>query len=430
MFLKDLLPIITLWPLFLGVGAFCEHTFLKKTKPTKNLSDVGYWFLLGTGVVTLSQFVVSLIGIPLWCSLLLLIPIALFGFWSQRKHFAFHISLGLWIVLVPFLFVLFTRSFSRATYTWDSIAFWTPKMFSLWQDQRVNKKTFEFFNHPEYPLLLPTIGADAYTLYGAPNEVAMKVTLFGSTLAFIILLNGFLSTRYNSLQRIGLLLFFLSIFVLREHAVGEYAGTADLLVGIYIAAGALCLLLKKPLHAMALWAFVPWAKTEGLVWALVSLSTTTLLYWKTLRKQIVIVVGIFILSGTWWLYTKAIGLSSQYFKFSEIYARPWVQYFIYSVHAFREEFRNLQKWNLLFFSFLAALGTSLHKVIKDKKLWILLLALAAQLVSYLIIFTITPEEQATFIAAAISRLSLHLAPVAFCMTAYLWKETKDIYEKA
>ncbi len=77
---------------------------------------------------------------------------------------------------------------------------------------------------------------------------------------------------------------------------------------------------------------------------------------------------------------------------------------------------------MLFFFFLSSVAISVKKILKDKAAIIVLVSLFMQLLSYLIVFTITPEEQATFIAAAISRLSLHLAPTVLVMTIYAMKE--------
>ena len=95
---------------------------------------------------------------------------------------------------------------------------------------------------------------------------------------------------------------------------------------------------------------------------------------------------------------------------------------MYSVHAFREEFRNLQKWNLVFFFFLAQSFATIKRIAQHKELRIIYAGLTVQLLSYMVIFTIAPEEQASFIAAAISRLTLHLAPTALVITAYLFSQ--------
>ncbi|HKY73938.1 MAG TPA: hypothetical protein VJ246_01345, partial [Patescibacteria group bacterium] len=178
---------------------------------------------------------------------------------------------------------------------------------------------------------------------------------------------------------------------------------------------------KKPLQAVILWCLAPWAKSEGLVWA--GVTTIGIFFsYPTIRKYVLLTAPL--LAAPWSLFTKYMGLSSsQYFRFNELYARPWIEYATYSIHSFREEFRNVEKWNLTFYLFFGALVFRIRQVFSDKALFIPVVAFFIQLVSYMVIFTITPEEQATFIAAAVSRLTLHLAPAAICIVVYMISST-------
>ena len=433
--LNDILvPVLIMWPIFLGTGLSCMFVVQKFTKEKlQNLDKAilfGAAYLLGAALVTFFQFFLSLIKIPILISFWGFAPIAATGFFllfkdikNTQKQKLLLSRVVTWVLLLAICFFFFTRSFARTMYTWDAVAFWMPKIFALWQDGVVMKETFEFFNHPEYPLLLPMTGATVFSLFSAPNEVAVKVALFGYTLAFLLMLEGFLHKTQNLPKKLFFLFLMLSLFIFREHVAGEYVGTADILVGIYMFAGAALLLQKKPLLALLLWAFVPWTKSEGMVWILSSGFLTVLFFWKSVFKKYwsFLLLPVFFVS-VWSIYNKIIGMSSQYFKFDEIYARPWLEYAVYSVHAFREEFRNLQKWNLLFFFFFAATLTRIKEIFSSKELMVLMLSLIAQVSSYILIFTITPEEQATFIAAAISRLTLHIAPTALLVTAYLFKK--------
>jgi len=435
-----LFPALLVCLVYLGTGLLMnalidqlDKHVIQGAAPLDQILKIGIAFLLGAGTVTFIQFIVSLLRIPIIWTFYGFIPLALVGYFFRIKemfHSKPHTSLlriSVWLLLIGLLFFFFTRSFSRTMYAWDTVAFWMPKMFALWQDKIVQKETFEFFNHPEYPLLLPMTGATVYTLYNAPNEVAVKVALFGFTVAFVCILEGFLHRTTSFPKKAFFLVLMLSIFIFREHIAGEYVGTADIFVGMYIFAGAAALLSKRVYLALSLWSLVPWAKSEGMVWMLSSAILIVFFYWKDIPKKF---LGYFLIplmaSFTWSIYNKFIGISSQYFKFNELYARPWAEYAVYSVHAFREEFRNLEKWNLLFFFFFASVLTRLRIIVRTPALLVIMLSLVAQVVSYMVIFTIAPEEQATFIAAAISRLTLHVAPTMLLVAAYLFgKETKE-----
>ncbi|OGY46189.1 MAG: hypothetical protein A2840_02520 [Candidatus Buchananbacteria bacterium RIFCSPHIGHO2_01_FULL_47_11b] len=424
-------PIAIIWLMYIGVGVLAFQ-FLQTREKIKVVSEspAYIWsvsFLIGAGVVTLGEFVLSLIKVPFWISLCGFGAIALYSLFLYRHTLCSPtrkpqtiFTILFWIGTVIMMFFFFTRSISRVTYTWDSIAFWTPKMFALWSDQTVHLEGLRNFNHPEYPLLLPLTGANAFTIVGEYNEVSAKAVIFGFSLALFLLIgNALLTQKSSKLQKVFWMVLFLSIFIVREHVAGEYAGTADIFVGTYFVAGTIALLKKHRLIALVLWLFAAWNKSEGLVFAGV---TTLLLFlsYPSLRKWIVFSFAT--IAVPWQLFTKLSGLGSQYFAFGSLYARPWIEYAVYSVHAFREEFRNLQKWNLVFFFFLAQSFCAIKRIAQHKELRIIYAGLTVQLLSYMVIFTIAPEEQASFIAAAISRLTLHLAPTALIVTAYLFSQ--------
>lgn len=428
-----LLFVIFSWAVYLGFGMVLSAFLLgRKEKHLSLAAQLPFWFLFGAGAGTVLQFLLSLLRIPLALSFWLMAFVALAGFWGRRKHI--HVlkemilrstlsNRVLSALLAIILIIFFIRSYSLTIYVWDGIAFWMPKVYALWSDQVVTPTTFIEFNHPEYPLLLPYVGANIFTLLGEPQETAIKAALFGFTIALVAALAQFISERHIWYTTFFFLAMFCSIFIFREHVAGEYVGTADILVGTYIGTGALFMLRGKVKHAIALWALVPWTKSEGLVWAGSSLGLIFLFY--PHMRKLAVALGT-ALTAPWMIYTKVIGLSaSQYFQFDQLYTRPWVEYAVYSVHAFREEFRNLQKWNLLFYFFFAAIATHIRAILRDKALLITLGCLAVQLGMYMYIFTITPEEQATFIAAAVSRLTLHLAPAVLGVTAYVFTKEYD-----
>lgn len=427
-----LLPIVVFFPLYIGVGVVAL-LFLKRFYAVAlkvHVTLLAESFLIGAGVTTYLEFVLSEMGIPFRTSLIALSVISLIG-WRfivqhrERKLLKIsYTSVLFWLVPVLLLFFFFTRSVSRVMYTWDAIAFWIPKMTILFQDQRVNLDGLIKFNHPEYPLLLPLIGANSFTLMGEPNQIAAKTVIFGFTISFIVVVGNFLLSRLSKPKALFWLVLLMSLFIFREHVAGEYVGTADVFVAIYFAVGSIALLKKQPALALVFWLLSSWSKSEGLVFVLV---TTFLLFifYKQLRLLIIGALAFFL--APWQLLLRLQKVdTSQYFKFDEIYIRPWGEYVVYSVHAFREEFRNLQKWNLLFFFFLSATLTHVRRILSNRPLLIIMAGLTAQLAMYMVIFTITPEEQATFIAAAVSRLTLHLTPTALIVTATLL--SKDLHE--
>ena len=438
MFWKDLLiPLLVMWPMFIGLGLLLVNHFKQE-----NLSPMLTFSLsavLGVGVSTVLFFLLGLFGIALDYSVWILLGISL-GSWFKvirNKQFIFTVpntkTIILWLIILPLLLLVFLRNFSTTFYTWDAVAFWGPKNFALWQDQRVLPNTFDNFNHPEYPIMLPYIGASTYTLFSYPSEIAFKAAVFIIPFALLIVMQQLFAHKKIPwhIQLISMLLL-ISSFIFREHLGGEYSGTADILVGSFIAVGACMLLLGEKWLAIAVWMFVPWTKSEGLVWAASAISLTVIFevmkgyslftkefYIKLWKDYAVKLSPLALTALGWFLYTKFQSQSSQYFKYDEIYERNTVEYLTYSLHSLREEFRNLEKWNLIFFLFIAAIGTNIKRLWHEKTSLIIIAAIVTQLVVYTYIFTITPEEQASFIAAAISRLTLHIAPATLIVSTYL-----------
>jgi len=327
-----------------------------------------------------------------------------------------------WMVLVISLGFLGLRATSAPLYTWDAVAFWAPKMIAVWRDNSLNMEGLRYFNHPEYPLFVPLIGATQYFLQGWPNQIATKGMLFVLSGTGLITFFCWCWKHFPPLKAFFWSLFLLSLFILRDHVGGEYAGTADFFVGLAALMGALRILEGNWKLGLVQLAFLPWIKSEGLVFAGAFLATT-FLFQPFLRRFILAVVSIVIFPWQMFIRTQQVD-TSQYFKFDEIYARPWFNYATYSIHAFREEFRQFSKWNMAFWWGAVAVLTHLREIVQNTRLRVIVLALLAQLTAYIVVFTVTPEEQASFIAAAVSRLSLHLAPTLIALAGWIFSTSQ------
>ncbi|MEK7458114.1 MAG: hypothetical protein AAB612_01345, partial [Patescibacteria group bacterium] len=146
--INDLFAGLVVIVIFIGVGAFTYSYFsqIKSVQSTTIIWRLSVWFLVGAGLTTLAQTILSLPGIPLSISLLLAGCVALLGLFRQRKMLVWGkeskerltlSSISFWSIAVLLCGLFFFRSLSRVTYTWDSIAFWTPKMVGLFAENRV-----------------------------------------------------------------------------------------------------------------------------------------------------------------------------------------------------------------------------------------------------------------------------------------------------
>lgn len=412
---------------YLIVGLSTHALFIQHSKMSLWEHLLSSLFL-GTAVVTLSQFLFSLLGFKMAPALLRIFLLGLLFFWTNRKKIFLlwrpyqtsGFQLLIWVVLGIQLLLLGVKAVSAPTYTWDSIAFWTPKMIAIWRDGYVNIEGLKNFNHPEYPLYVPLLGATQFLLQGWPNDVAAKALFFVIASVGVCIFAAWSMRHFPPLKAAFWITLLGSAFILRDHLAGEYAGTADIFVGLFAMVGALRILEGNWKLGIVHFLFLAWIKSEGLVFA-ASLASLSFLFMPSLRRFLIGAGALILAPWNIFIRTQHVD-TSQYFKFGEIYARPWLQYAIYAIHAFREEFRQLNKWNLLFWWTGAAVFTHLRKCFRVVEVRVLLFSVLTQLIMYIVIFTVTPEEQASFIAAAVSRLSLHLAPAMLAVATWLFSK--------
>lgn len=421
-----------IFSLMLAVAVYgvVGYVLVSRLTRLRTFSKVEYWLqavFLGAFGTSLLQFLGSLLGIGVLSTFFATGVVFLLLALKSKPEFAPQHRSSLfqkmcWIILGISLGFLGMRATAAPMYTWDAVAFWTPKMVALWRDDAVNMAGLRSFNHPEYPLFVPLTGATQFLLQGWPNHIAAKAALF---LVFAVGMFSFFAWCWKHFPPFKALFWsalLLSLFILRDHAGGEYAGTADLFVGVAALLGTIRILEGNWKLGLVQLAFLPWVKSEGLVFA-GSFLAASFVFQPLLRRFIIAVASVVIVPWNVFIRTQNID-TSQYFKFDELYARPWVEYASYSIHAFREEFRQLAKWNLAFWWGGVAVLTHLREGIQNPGLRVIFLALIAQLGVYIAIFTVTPEEQASFIAAAVSRLGLHLAPAVLALAAWLFSTTK------
>ena len=183
------------------------------------------------------------------------------------------------------------------------------------------------------------------------------------------------------------------------------------------------LLKKGPALALLIWSILPWIKSEG---QSLSLFLYMLMFLRYAYLRTWTIFAGFVLILPWVIWNRALGNnSSQYFQFDQIYERPWGEYIVYSLHSFREEFRYLDRWGLIFLITAFALLRNLKQILLSSRHMIILTAILLQLIIYVIIFTITPEEQASFITSAIARLTLHFAPAVIAISANILLEEHE-----
>ena len=316
---------ILTWFMWWNVG-YALIRLLKETLTSNSFFEkLGLPIILGAIYATLLQTVFAFFQFSIFYSLILLHLFAIAQtFVLLRKNWTRYVSRiynfrfsFVLLLLIPFFVTLFlfgSRSYSRSIYAWDAIAFWLPKTYVLAYDQVIQPNSFERFNHPEYPLFLPMLGADAFLITGTHNEMALKVSTFGFSVAFICAVVGFFFRTTPKKYALFFSALLCSLFIFREHISGEYVGTSDVFVGISIATGTMLWLEGKRTLAHWFWVGAPWAKSEGLVWYL---STAGMSFLLAPKKFARLIIPTFF-ATVWILFTKVVGMSSQYFKFSEL----------------------------------------------------------------------------------------------------------------
>ncbi|NMC36067.1 hypothetical protein GYA49_03395 [Candidatus Beckwithbacteria bacterium] len=426
-FILTLLSIISFWE----VGYLTNFYFLHKKQI--NLSS---FFGLGLGIVGLMQILLGLAQIKLQQSLVLTFFI-LTTLWVlllyKKKQKKIKLTLKLDAKkLIPILslavFILFISYLSLLSNVWgyDAYSIWLARARAFWLDGSVSRFNLYFFWPFDHPILWPLSISWIYFFLGKANEYYSQVLVLSIWIAIILIF-----LQQIKLKKIHSILWF-SILLTTPFLYGnviwnEYVGNADLLASFFLLLAISQIIKKNFLHSVLFLFFTTISKNDLLPASLLFLVLTPLVYRKDFFQEKItawLALLLFIIGNfTWKAYYQ---FDNRYINNAlhlELLNRDLKDSLIYSLHAFREEWRQLYRWGLGWWLILYGFIIGFKEILSSKEYRLCFLILLGQLISYLIVYYLTPEDQATNISTSIYRLSLQIYPSVLYL-GYKLIETK------
>ena len=115
-------------------------------------------------------------------------------------------------------------------------------------------------------------------------------------------------------------------------------------------------------------------------------------------------------------------LGSRYLNqdFSQIISqKPIFKYNLYTAHAFREQFRQIQIWGLGWWIIGLFYVIKIKSLIINRLLLFAIVLIVIQILGYFLVFYVSKEDQASQIATSISRILLQIYPSGLLIAYYL-----------
>jgi hypothetical protein len=412
---------------------FIIFVFIKRISALPGQTDLfrfGISYLLLFGVISFQLFLYAVIGLS-WSAFSLLAPWVVSGLWLSipgRKHVTLLVSketvskvsfLLLACILLCILFVGF-ESVLRPVSSWDSWSNWMLKAKMFFIDGAI--LPMFSYTRSDYPIGISLFVAFFYFVLGRVDDTSVLILFFLFYLFSGLVIYSFLRRVLSFELTLCFTFLFLSLQNVIRHGGRYETGMADLALGY----GILCVVslfyyyIKSNDRALLLTLEIVsvicgFIKYEGFVFSLIVqfLLFYFLLREKRLRELFVFIVWVIPTVG-WYLYKLYGGVQQHY-----IFSGTGIQFSRIPViiSSMSKEFLNVKNWNLLWPSFFFAVFLAGTKIPREVRYVLLLLLL--QILSYGIVFVVTPVDFEAQLFATIDRLYLHLAPSAVLITAIL-----------
>ncbi len=173
--------------------------------------------------------------------------------------------------LVVYLESLFRVGRLTGLFEWDGWAFWVPKALTVHRYGGLEEQWFLMLPGPSYPPLVPALEAASFHAMGAVDPVTLHLQFWCLHVGFLWCLLGLLAGRVRQIVLIPLVL---GVAVVPDIVRRVLDAQADLLVGYFVVAAAVLLMLwlddRRPWHlpaATIVLAAAMLTKREGLLLA-------------------------------------------------------------------------------------------------------------------------------------------------------------------
>ncbi len=299
--------------------------------------------------------------------------------------------------------VLILMVFSEAVFGHDAYSFWLSKARAFFVDSGITTENIYVYWPYDHPLLWPLVANWYYQILGVTEGYFVRLIPF---IGVVLIGKRLLELSRNGWAWAGV--FLLTPFIWQSLVFPEHSGNADLLTGIFIFSGIYGLIKERDyLITGIFFGLAALTKNDALPILVTFLGLAVI---KTRAREGEAWRGVAAAAGFLainLLFRVRFGLENRYAEreIGEVLAsRPLREYMTYTLHSFREEWRQVWRWGLGWWVIIFSLVTRGKEIIKDDHLRTVMILLLAQLGSLLVIYYITPEDQASHIASSLSRI--------------------------
>ncbi|KKR51040.1 MAG: hypothetical protein UT84_C0003G0035 [Candidatus Curtissbacteria bacterium GW2011_GWA1_40_16] len=442
MFIDLLLSIFVLLT-FLQTGLVCDYYLFSKKRFK---FDLAIFLALGIGSIAIFQMALGFFEVPL--NSFLVIMLAFFAFlpYVFDKHLRrqvlgvvldyksiFQSSNPLVILLfIVFAFVAGYFTFSHPVWGYDAVQRWLAKAYIFWVDGGINKANVHIVSPADDPNLWSVTASWFYFILGKADLFWVQTVPFA--VFFCLTIKFWQIVKREALGLFWLVIFMFTPFLWQTSTLKAYSGNADLLVGFYFLLAFSSLFYSKLSYTAIFLGLAALTKNDALPALLAFCALVPFFGLKS--KQKFPVSALFV---GWALVLFNLGFK-YYFSLGSRYLdndwslvlkqKPIIEYTKYSLHGFREEFRQVNHWGagfLVIGYFILSRG---GKVFKDRTLLLGLVLILAQVVGYTWTYYVTREDQATQIATSIFRLVLQVYPPLLLLVFVIYSGLPKFGNKA
>jgi hypothetical protein len=414
--------------IFIILAGYTTGEYFLYAKSYSIIKKIALSYALGFGFIGIQMFILSILGIK-WNYGIILTPWLIFicYFFLRNHKYSYHnlnilnkiklfsrIEKLLLILLVSLLIFVGIESVLRPVQAWDGWDNWVFRANVFYLNKGIDNYYFSYTTD-SYPLIIPLTTSLGYMSLGSIDDRSILLFYYFFYFALGLL---FYSSIRNFADRKTALLFsvlLLSCQNLIRHGGRFEAGQADLAVGFYIFACVIVLLdylkiksTRLLLLLTVLLSIATQIKNDAIPFVLLS---TCFVVYKILKekkyKKLFYLIPLPLVMLGWELFKKFNNLHPNFLFRNGIEFH--IERFPIIVFNFFKEFGNIQNWNIIWIVFLFCI------VIYRKHLGTYILVpifLFFQLLFYVFIFLLLPQDPVTQINAISNKLLLHIVPLA------------------
>ena len=329
------------------------------------------------------------------------------------------------IIFTAFLVILFIFTFSKAIWGYDAYERWLAKGRTFWVDGGITKENAKIYDPADDHNLWPFAVSWFYYINGSSDEIWVRVIPFIAFLSIIFEFKKHINvTNWDIKKYSWLLILVFTPFLWQTVSQENYSGNADIFVSLFFLLSIGAIIRKEFLFSALFLGFAAFTKNDALPTLIVfiillPIFTRNLIAKSDLKLAFTVALS-FLFANLFLKYYYQ--LNSRYLNqdFSQIISqKPIFKYNLYTAHAFREQFRQIQIWGLGWWIVAFVYMTKMKALLTNRLLLFATIIMIIQILSYSIVFYISKEDQASQITTSISRVLLQVYPSSLLIAYYL-----------